>query len=1711
MTKKHCIYKQESLDTKKCFGKDNNTDFPNMMDHKKMSLNNSAMKSLDSSQEIPSTKSNNEISQVEPKMFGNTINKKKCVSNVKSNCSAFNTKKKHSSTSKKPKRTIELKELFGDDREAVKRDKTGIQEIDTEFKNDGFKKVRSRHKRKSEEFLKFGSVKKSKSDPSGESIIKALAENENIISNQTNNDLVPNKKKKNQRKRVKNKERNFQQNINNNNKIGQLTAQDETQILPNQHSEEAKSDHGMDNANYNTNKASKFDTDAIQILNVFSVSQGENVDTNKKTNLETSEPANLTQPIGLSMPILDETIEWQISPLPKIVNASSLSEVNSITSNEEQETTSNSKLDINRNEEITIDALEGKTSSNLSSDKNSRSEPKRPVTIKSLQENCRQILNYAKQIIKKLSDKEIVEENSIMDKVACDNLPADNFSKDLLISTSQTQKSHGDDQTSLISSDIQQTINGDVPKIIPKFNITIERSDNETGESSANITISFAESQNERDTGASTPKKNDLENKVKNMPVSASSITNLSDQEASISSKVNLDLQVKNPYVIPPQAAAEILPELFQNSPQINQQLSPVNNKVKNMPVLLNSKPNVSLKSTIPSNVDSELQVKNTSVIPTHNAAKILPKPFQKILPKPFQNNSQNILSSVDKSRAEQSLTIFPICQWNSTQENDKSSEPSTLLLPASQNNLVSLLCPPNPITITPLNDQYKIINLPVFVNRTQIILQSPTALQSETCENSSINPVTFSQPSSNSYAFGLVQSGISQEKIVLTKPSERLVNIAPDNAQHKLPDIQVNEIRHSSDSQTRIFSSNNQFIRSSDSVIVYSKPSISFQNGQKRTLPQTFTKCAIVVPGTTSRTHEKAFSPAIISDSENVNNGSTASVCITQFQHLDQNRHNFNMVRSEFNTSPQTATNIYDKNANSGSGNMPFELPGDLPLAETLNGPGKSISSKFDAMNRANSSKAASNFSSNVSPMNITNSLSSPGQSHISSAMSRSENTSNETNASFPKIRVRSLESMNSQEAAADISLPSYRNRHQNSINASIDDVDFHMYKDAIFLCFAVDISNDIFCAVNNYNNRLSFINANDIDKFRYRISLLDYDVLRLTRRKRLFNALNYLSKKYAYSNVTILRNKTVFNKILDIAKKMSEASDIINHIESLCLTLFVELLNTLTNSKNSESCEPDISTMLLLPTNSFTPSQEFFENSKKQKTKPKGKPKKPRRPSLRINDSDNTTDLSHPNQPLSQNKSSSDIQLLNQNNASKELPHTWSRTTSTGNKAYFQMMFEQSLNGRRNLQQTSATIEKAVTNNILPVDNRNNFFPMPRINFQQTAENGSLLNQYMGQSNVTNVCSNIAPVISQNHYYNRPYANNSYRPVSYLNNPMQSQQIPYSREQSNLLQCSNLAMIRAQNNCNNMNNYRPFMNSFNNMHQVSFQNGAPTTSATAGVSTNNQNSMCNNLYQRNQNLGCRFGQGVPNYNNVQMISNPFQNLPNISSIIENSSVQDPTQMQFQPASAMNDRIGNPSLNSQTCGAQNAFTGHIDSTQNFLINRPAENSVVGTNSSYVNTANGPMMQNNQSEQDAPMNITNDHPEVAKTMDKPCQSVHMVGEKLCSKEGQTTEIVSSIIHSFPTKIVDAPCQENLKKQDPAPMNSHQDTEKASSDGDDNIDGPRIIYCTMCDMIAKIQCTICKAACYCSIACQKKHWASGHAEICVKLTRTSHKK
>ncbi|XP_026476156.1 probable serine/threonine-protein kinase DDB_G0282963 [Ctenocephalides felis] len=1252
-----------------------------MMDHKKMSLNNSAMKSLDSSQEIPSTKSNNEISQVEPKMFGNTINKKKCLSNVKSNCSAFNTKKKHSSTSKKPSKSInqnkenrvhknacpskkersskKLKELFGDDREAVKRDKTGIQEIDTEFKNDGFKKVRSRHKRKSEEFLKFGSVKKSKSDPSGESIIKALAENENIISNQTNNDLVPNKKKKNQRKRVKNKERNFQQNINNNNKIGQLTAQDETQILPNQHSEEAKSDHGMDNANYNTNEASKFDTDAIQILNVFSVSQGENVDTNKKTNLETSEPANLTQPIGLSMPILDETIEWQISqnsPLPKIVNASSLSEDNSITSNEEQETTSNSKLDINRNEEITID-------SNLSSDKNSRSEPKRPVTInnKSLQENCQQILNYAKQIIKKLSDKEIVEENSIMDKVACDNLPADNFSKDLLISTSQTQKSHKDDQTLLISSDIQQTINGDVPKIIPKFNITIERSDNETGESSANITISFAESQN-----ASTPKKNDLENKVKNMPVSASSITNLSDQEASISSKVNLDLQVKNTYVIPPQAAAEILPELFQNSPQSNQQLSPVNNKVKNMPVLLNSKPNVSLKSTIPSKVDSELQVKNTSVIPTHNAAKILPKPFQ--------NNSQNILSSVDKSTAEQSLTIVPICQSNSTQENDKitesskqfeiqekSSEPSTLLLPASQNNLVSLLCPPNPITITPLNDQYKMINLPVFVNGTQIILQSPTALQSETCENSSINPVISSQPSSNSCAFGLVQSGISQEKIVLTKPSERLVNTAPDNAQHKLPDIQVNEIRHSSDSQTRIFSSNNQFIRSSDSVIVYSKPSISFQNGQKRTLPQT-------EPRTTSRTHEKAFSPAIISNSENVNNGSTASVCITQFQHLDQNRHNFNMVRSEFNTSPQTATNIYDKNANSGSGNMPFELPGDLPLAETLNRPGKSISSKFDAMNRANSSKAASNFSSNVSPMNITNSLSSPEQSHISSAMSRSENTSNETNASFPKIRVRSLESMNSQEAAADINLPSYRNRHQNSINASIDDVDFHMY----------------------------------------------------------------------------------------IAKKMFEASDIINHIESLCRTLFVELLNTLTNSKNSESCEPDISTMQLSPTNSFTPSQEnkfqeITENSKKQKTKPNGKPKKPRRPSLRINDSDNTTDLSHPNQPLSQNKSSSDIQLLNQNNASKELPHTWSRTTSTGNKAYFQMMFEQSLNGRRNLQQTSVTIEKAVTNNILPVDNRNNFFPMPRINFQQTAENGSLLNQYMGQSNVTNVCSNIAPVISQ------------------------------------------------------------------------------------------------------------------------------------------------------------------------------------------------------------------------------------------------------------------------------------------------------------------------------------------------------------------------
>ncbi|XP_026476291.1 GATA zinc finger domain-containing protein 14-like, partial [Ctenocephalides felis] len=649
-----------------------------------------------------------------------------------------------------------------------------------------------------------------------------------------------------------------------------------------------------------------------------------------------------------------------------------------------------------------------------------------------------------------------------------------------------------------------------------------------------------------------------------------------------------------------------------------------------------------------------------------------------------------------------------------------------------------------------------------------------------------------------------------------------------------------------------------------------------------------------------------------------------------------------------------------------------------------------------------------------------------------------------------------------------------------------------------------------------------------------------------------------------------------------------MSEASDIINHIESLCRTLFVELLNTLTNSKNSESCEPDISTMQLSPTNSFTPSQEFFENSKKQKTKPKGKPKKPRRPSLRVNDSDNTTDLSHPNQPLSQNKSSSDIQLLNQNNASKELPHTWSRTTNTGNKANFQMMFEQSLNGRRNLQQTSATIEKAVTNNTLPVDNRNNFFPMPRINFQQIAENGSLLNQYMGQSNVTNVCSNIAPVISQNHYYNRPYANNSYRPVSYLNNPMQSQQIPYSREQSNLLQCSNLAMIRAQNNCNNMNNYRPFMNSFNNMHQVSFQNCAPATSATAGVSTNNQNSMCNNLYQRNQNLGCRSGQGVPNYNNVQMISNLFQNLPNISSIIENSSVQDPTQMQFQPAPAMNDRIGNPSLNSQTCGAQNAFTGHIDSTQNFLIKSPAENSVVGTNSSYVNTANGSMMQNNQSEQDAPINITNDHPEVAKTMDKPCQSVHMVGEKLCSKEGQTTEIVSSIIHSFPTKIVDAPCQENqavknaevisstqvapittttplnllevqnekaqlpnaisssdtiscasledltiygiphelevirtnkengaydpdnenwerlakpqthdnlnsllkkLLKQDPAPMNSHQDTEKASSDGDDIIDGPRIIYCTMCDMMAKIQCTICKAACYCSIACQ----------------------
>ncbi|XP_026462895.1 myb-like protein D [Ctenocephalides felis] len=365
-----------------------------------MSLNNSAMKSLDSSQEIPSTKSNNEISQVEPKMFGNTINKKKCLSNVKSNCSAFNTKKKHSSTSKnqKERSSKKLKELFGDDREAVKRDKTGIQEIDTEFKNDGFKKVRSRHKRKSEEFLKFGSVKK------------------------TNNDLVPNKKKKNQRKRVKNKERNFQQNINNNNKIGQLTAQDETQILPNQHSEEAKSDHGMDNANYNTNEASKFDTDAIQILNVFSVSQGENVDTNKKTNLETSEPANLTQPIGLSMPILDETIEC---------------EDNSITSNEEQETTRNSKLDINRNEEITID-------SNLSSDKNSRSEPKRK----------------------------------------------------------------------------------------PKCQYSL--------------------------------RKNDLENKVKNMPVSASSITNLSDQEASISSKVNLDYKLKNTYVIPPQAAAEILPELFQ-------------------------------------------------------------------------------------------------------------------------------------------------------------------------------------------------------------------------------------------------------------------------------------------------------------------------------------------------------------------------------------------------------------------------------------------------------------------------------------------------------------------------------------------------------------------------------------------------------------------------------------------------------------------------------------------------------------------------------------------------------------------------------------------------------------------------------------------------------------------------------------------------------------------------------------------------------------------------------------------------------------------------------------------------------------------------------------------------------------------------------------------------------------------------------------------
>lgn len=1698
------------MDTKKCFGEDNNTDFPNMMDHKKMSLNKCAMKSLDSSQKIPGTKSNNEISQVEPKMFGNTINKKKCLSNVKSNCSAFNTKKKHSSTSKKPSKSInqnkenrvhknarpskkerlskKLKELFGDDREAVKRDKTAIQEINTEFKNDGFKKVGSRHKRKSEEFLKFGSVKKSKSDPSGKSIIKALAENENIISNQvvsptnifvknvreidifkdidilkTNNDLVPNKKKKNQRKRVKNKERNFQQNINNNNEIGQLTAQDKTQILPNQHSEEAKSDHEMDNANYNTNEASKFDTDAIHILNVFSVSQGENVDTNKMTNLETSEPANLTPPVGLSMPILDETIEGQISqnsPLPKIVNAFSLSEDNRITSNEERETTSISKLDINRNEEITIDALEGKTSSNLSSDKNSRSEPKRPVTInnKSLQENCRQILNYAKEIIKKSSDKEIVEENSIMDNVACDNLPADNFSKDLLISTSQTQKSHGDDQTSLISSDIQQTINGDVPKIIPKFNITIERSDNEPGESSANITISFAESQNERDTCTNTSKKNDLENKVENIPVSASSITNLSDQETSISSKVNLDLQVKNTYVIPPQAAAKILPELFQNSPQSNQQLSPVDkstaeqssgqvetknnydNKVKNMPVLLNSKPNVSLKSTISSKVDSELQVKNTSVIPTNNTAKILPKPFQ--------NNSQNILSSVDKSTAEQSLTIFPICQSNSTQENDKitesskqfeiqekSSEPSTLLLPASQNNLVSLLCPPNQITTTPLIDQYKIINFPVFVNGTQIILQSPTALQSETCENSSINSVISSQPSSNSCAFGSVQSGISQEKIVPTKASERLVNIAPDNAEHILPDIQVNEIRHSSDSQTRIFSSNNQFVRSSDSVIVYSKPSIAFQKGQERTLPQTFTKCTIVEPRTSSRIHEKAFSPAIISNSENINKGFTASACKTQFQHLYQNRHDFNMIRPEFNTSPQSATNIYDKNTNSGSGNMPSELPGDLPLAETLNGSENLISSKFDAMNRANSLKAASNFSSDVSPMNITNSLSSPGQSHISSAMSRSENTSNETNASFPKIRVRSLESMNSQEAAADINLPSYRNRHQNSINASIDDVDFHMYKDAIFSCFAVDISNDIFCAVNNYNNRLSFINANGIDKFRYRISLLDYDVLRLTRRKRLFNALNYLSKKYAYSNVTILRNKTVFNKILDIAKKMSEASDIINHIESLCRTLFVELLNTPTNSKNSESCEPDISTMQLSPTNSFTPSQEnkfqeITENSKKQKTKPKGKPKKPRRPSLRVNDSDNTTDLSHPNQPLSQNKSSSDIQLLNQNNASKELPHTWSRTTNTGNKANFQMMFEQSLNGRRNLQQTSATIEKAVTNNTLPVDNRNNFFPMPRINFQQTAENGSLLNQYMGPSNVTNVCSNIAPVISQNNYYNRPYANNSYRPVSYLNNPMQSQQIPYSREQSNLLQCSNLAMIRAQNNCNNMNNYRPFMNSSNNMHQVSFQNCAPTTSATAGVSTNNQNSICNNLYQRNQNLGCRFGQGVPNYDNVQMISNPFQNLPNISSILQNSSVQDPTQMPLQPAPIINDRIGNPSLNSQTCGAQNAFTGHIDSTQNSLINRPAENSAVGTNSSYVNTRNGSMMQNNQPEQDAPKNITNDHPEVAKTMDKPCQSVHMVHEKPCSKEEQTTEIVSSIIHSFPTKIVDAPCQEN---------------------------------------------------------------------------------